>query len=84
MMSGAPQLTADEVERGYNNRAAVPDHPRWFARYAQWSAAAFDRCRPSYQKRCVDNILKDFRYQTKELGKQADVRAAMISAGAMP
>ena len=34
------------VERGYNNRAAVPDHPRWFAQYAQWSAAAFDRCRP--------------------------------------
>ena len=25
-------MTRDEVERGYNNRAAVPDHPRWFAR----------------------------------------------------
>ncbi len=42
----APALTADEVERGYNNRAAVPDHPRWFARYAELSAAACARCAP--------------------------------------
>ncbi len=33
------ELTAEEVERGYNNRAAVPEHPQWFAKYAQWSAA---------------------------------------------
>jgi arylformamidase len=33
-------MTAEEVERGYNNRAAVPDHPRWFARYAESSAVA--------------------------------------------
>lgn len=33
-------LTADEVERGYNNRAAVPDHPQWFARWAELSDAA--------------------------------------------
>ena len=33
-------LTAEEVERGYNNRAAVPDHPQWLARYTERSAAA--------------------------------------------
>ena len=33
-------LTPAFVEREYNNRAAVPDHPRWFARYAELSAAA--------------------------------------------
>ncbi len=30
-MSGAPALTAEFVERGYNNRAAVPDHAQWLA-----------------------------------------------------
>jgi len=38
--SEARELTAEEVERGYNNRAAVPDHPAWFARWAQLSDAA--------------------------------------------
>ena len=46
-MPAAPVYTPEFVERGYNNRAAVPDHPRWFAQYAQWSAAAFDRYRPA-------------------------------------
>jgi arylformamidase len=32
--------TPEFVERGYNNRAAVPDHPRWFTWYAEKSAAA--------------------------------------------
>ena len=32
-------LTPEAVERGYNNRAAVPDHPQWFVRYAALSAA---------------------------------------------
>ena len=32
-------LTAEAVERGYNNRAAFPDHPQWFARWAADSAA---------------------------------------------
>ena len=27
-------FTPEFVERGYNNRAAVPDHPHWFAQYA--------------------------------------------------
>jgi arylformamidase len=33
-------LTPDFVERGYNLRAAVPEHPQWFARYAATSANA--------------------------------------------
>jgi len=33
-------LTPEFVERGYNLRAAVPDHPRWFAHYAKTSADA--------------------------------------------
>ena len=31
---------AEDIERGYNNRAAVPDHPAWFARYAAASDEA--------------------------------------------
>lgn len=37
--STAPVLTPEFVERGYNNRAAVPDHAKWFARWAELSAA---------------------------------------------
>ncbi len=33
-------LTPEEVERGYNNRAAVPDHPRWLAYFTEASAKA--------------------------------------------
>jgi arylformamidase len=36
----AAALTPEEVERGYNNRAAVPDHPRWLAHYPRASAEA--------------------------------------------
>ena len=36
----APAYTPEFVERGYNNRAAVPDHPRWLAYYPQASAEA--------------------------------------------
>ena len=32
--------TPEFVERGYNNRAAVPDHPRWLAHYPEASANA--------------------------------------------
>lgn len=41
-MSGfsASALTPEFVERGYNLRAAVPDHPRWFEHYANTSADA--------------------------------------------
>lgn len=33
-------LTPEEIERGYNNRAAVPDHPRWLAHFPEASAKA--------------------------------------------
>jgi len=33
-------MTPEEVERGYNNRAAVPDHPRILAEWASRSEAA--------------------------------------------
>ncbi len=36
-------LSADFVEREYNLRAAFPDHPQWFARWAVESAAARSR-----------------------------------------
>ena len=32
--------TPEFVERGYNNRAAVPDHPHWLARFAESSSEA--------------------------------------------
>jgi len=36
-------LSADFVEREYNLRAAFPDHPQWFARWAADSAVARSR-----------------------------------------
>ena len=44
-------LTPEEVERGYNNRAAVPDHPRWLAYYPQASAEARARLVPKVDLR---------------------------------
>jgi arylformamidase len=34
--------TPESVERGYNNRAAVPDHPRFFAQYTERSRATME------------------------------------------
>ena len=45
------RYTPEFVERGYNNRAAVPDHPQWFARYARASAAARARFAPQLDLR---------------------------------
>lgn len=39
-MNAGASLTPEEVERGYNNRAAVPEHPQWFERWARASDAA--------------------------------------------
>jgi len=36
-------LAADFVEREYNLRAAFPDHPQWFSRWAEESAAAREK-----------------------------------------
>jgi arylformamidase len=33
-------MTPEEIERGYSNRAAVPEHPQHFAQYAALSQAA--------------------------------------------
>jgi arylformamidase len=41
-----PSYTPEFVERGYNNRAAVPEHPQWFARYAALSREARAALRP--------------------------------------
>ena len=35
-----PALTPEYIERQYNNRAAVPDHPEWIARWAESSEQA--------------------------------------------
>ena len=51
----APILTPEFVERGYNNRAAVPDHQRWFATWAELSNAARDRYRPRLDLRYGSN-----------------------------
>lgn len=40
------RLTAEEVERGYNNRAAVPSHPEWFARWTALSETARETLHP--------------------------------------
>jgi arylformamidase len=48
---GSPQYTAEYVERGYNNRAAVADHPQWLARYPAMSAAAREALRPAQDLR---------------------------------
>jgi len=42
----SPAYTAELVERGYNNRAAVPDHPQWLAKFAELSANARTALRP--------------------------------------
>jgi arylformamidase len=46
-----PPYTPELVERGYNNRAAVPDHPRFMARYVELSHAAVQTLRPQLDLR---------------------------------
>ncbi|HEY3179495.1 MAG TPA: alpha/beta hydrolase [Casimicrobiaceae bacterium] len=43
--------TPEFVERGYNNRAAVPEHPRFIARYTELSQAAMNALRPQLDLR---------------------------------
>jgi arylformamidase len=50
-----PIYTKEFVERGYNNRAAVPDHPQWFEKYARASAAVRDKYRPTLDVRYGPN-----------------------------
>lgn len=51
----APIYTAELVERGYNNRAAVPDHPQWFAKWAAMSAEARRAFEPTLDVRYGPN-----------------------------
>ena len=51
MTRAAPLYTAEFVERGYNNRAAVPDHPRFVAQYIERSRAAIDDLGPKLDLR---------------------------------
>jgi arylformamidase len=46
-----PPYTPEFVERGYNNRAAVPEHPRFLARYTELSRAAAETLRPHFDLR---------------------------------
>lgn len=48
-------LTPEEIERGYNNREAVPEHPRFFAEGAQRSQEARDRFLPARDLRYGPN-----------------------------
>jgi arylformamidase len=48
---GSDTLTPDEIERGYNNRAAVPEHPYWFARFAERTRSAIEQLRPALDVR---------------------------------
>lgn len=47
----AATYTAESVERGYNNRAAVPDHPRFMAEYVERSQAARGALKPELDVR---------------------------------
>ena len=49
-----PHYTPEFVERGYNNRAAVPDHPWFIARYMQLSQAAVNALHPHIDLRYGD------------------------------
>jgi arylformamidase len=40
-------MTKDDIERGYNNRAAVPDHQRWLDEWAAHSQRAREMFGPS-------------------------------------
>src|SRR5215470_17325845 len=44
-------LAADFVEREYNLRAAFPDHPQWFSRWAEESAAAREKLGGHFDER---------------------------------
>jgi arylformamidase len=66
-------LSAEFIERGYNNRAACPDHPLWFARWAAESE--------EFRKRADARL--DLRYgiaprQTLDIFAAAQPRAALL------
>jgi arylformamidase len=54
-MSAAPPYTAESVERGYNNRAAVPEHPKYLAEFTERSKAAVAALQPKLDLRYGPN-----------------------------
>jgi arylformamidase len=46
-MRAPPSMTREDVERGYNNRAAVPDHQRWLDEWVARSQRAKETLQPS-------------------------------------
>jgi arylformamidase len=50
-MASIRGLTPEEVERGYNNRAAVPEHPYWLDQFAARSQSAVEALRPALDVR---------------------------------
>ncbi len=48
-------MTPDEIEQGYNNRAAVPDHPRFIQECTDRSRAARDAYKPALNLRYGPN-----------------------------
>ncbi|MGE5168854.1 MAG: alpha/beta hydrolase [Rudaea sp.] len=44
-------LTPEEIERGYDNRAAVPEHPYWFEQFAARTREAVEALRPALDVR---------------------------------
>jgi arylformamidase len=69
-MSGS---SAELFEREYNLRAAFPDHPQWFARWAADSAAARGRLEASLDLRYGDGPK-----QTLDLFPCAESRATLL------
>lgn len=55
MTMTANALTPEAVERGYNNRAAVPDHPRFVEAWLAGSRAAIEQYRPQRDLRYGPN-----------------------------
>jgi arylformamidase len=50
-MAASPEMTEEAIERGYNNRAAVPDHQRWLDEWVARSERARQTLRPSIDVR---------------------------------
>ena len=68
-----PGDSADFIERGYNNRAAFPDHPQWFARWAAASEAVRQRLDAHLDLRYGDSPR-----QTLDVFAAARPRAALL------
>jgi len=47
IVSAAPAPTREEIERGYNNRAAVSDHQQWLDQFVARSESARETLRPT-------------------------------------